>query len=163
LALADACCVCTHPDPRFASFFLHPETFTFKINFIFELMTHHNSPRRRYRLGLLKGSQDHRVSDEGGSTTATESEVWNFRPHNNRLFDILQVSSLASSQTRSGKGPLQFTRKLLHKVTKSSSTASAGRSSNTAAMSPSSNLPDPTINDLSQVGANLTLGMACFQ
>ncbi|KAJ8592438.1 hypothetical protein M405DRAFT_787500, partial [Rhizopogon salebrosus TDB-379] len=97
-------------------------------------MTDHNPPRKRSGLRLLTPSQDHRVSDEGGSTTATESEV----------------SSLSPWQTRSGKGPLQLGRKFWNKVTKSPSTASAGRSSNTAAISPSSSFRDPTINDPSQ-------------
>ncbi|KAJ8592441.1 hypothetical protein M405DRAFT_50554 [Rhizopogon salebrosus TDB-379] len=97
-------------------------------------MTDHNPPRKRSGLGLLRRGRDHRVSDEAGSTTATDSEV----------------PSLAPSQTRSGKGPLQLTRKLWNKVTKSPSTASAGRSSNTAAISPSPSFPDPTINDPSQ-------------
>jgi hypothetical protein len=55
--------------------------FTFKISIILELMTNRNPPRKRYGLRVWKRRHsDHRVSDESGSTT--ESEVWNFYPHN---------------------------------------------------------------------------------
>ncbi|KAJ8587657.1 hypothetical protein M405DRAFT_934613, partial [Rhizopogon salebrosus TDB-379] len=94
-------------------------------------MTDNNPPRKRYGMGFLKQSHsDHRVSDESGSRAIIESEV----------------SSLAPSQSGSRKGPF---RKLLDKGrnTLSSSTRSAGRSSNTTAMNSSSSLPDPTINE----------------